>query len=68
MTYEKGIGPNDWIFDIFTSEGVFFGRVPIKSRIDSRQISIRAKHNRIYSISEKESGYKELVVYRMAWE
>ena len=68
MTYEKGISPNEWIFDIFTPEGVFFGRVPIKSRIDSRQISIRAKHNRIYSISEKESGYKELVIYKMKWD
>lgn len=68
MTYEKGVRPNEWIFDIFTPEGVFFGRVPIKSRIDSRQIAIRAKYNHIYSISEKESGYKELVVYKRKWE
>lgn len=67
MTYEKGQSPNEWIFDIFTPEGVFFGRVPIKSRIDSRQIAIKAKHDRIYSICEKESGYKELVVYNMKW-
>ncbi len=68
MTYEKGATSNEWIFDIFTPEGVFFGRVPIKSRIDSREIAIRAKHTRIYSTSEKESGYKELVVYKMRWE
>lgn len=68
MTYEKGMSSNEWIFDIFTPDGVFFGRVPIKSRIDSREISIRVKHNRIYSICEKESGYKELVVYTMNWE
>ena len=68
MTYEKGASPNEWIFDIFTPEGVFFGRVPIKSRLDSRQIAIRAKHTRIYSICEKESGYKELVVYKTRWE
>jgi len=68
MTYEKGASLNEWIFDIFTPDGAFFGRVPIKSRIDSRQIAIRAKNNRIYSICEKESGYKELVVYRMKWE
>jgi len=68
MTYERSTSPNDWIFDIFTPEGVFFGRVPVKSRMDSRQISIRAKHNRIYTICEKESGYKELVVYKMKWE
>jgi hypothetical protein len=68
MTYEKGRSANEWIFDIFTPDGVFFGRVPIKSRLDSRQIAIRAKHNQIYTICEKESGFKELVVYRMKWE
>lgn len=68
MTYEKGASPNEWIFDVFTPEGVFFGRVPIKSRLDSLQIAIRAKHTRIYSICEKESGYKELVVYKTRWE
>ena len=68
MTYEKGASSNAWIFDIFTPDGAFFGRVPIKSRIDSRQIAIRAKNNRIYSICEKESGYKELVVYKTGWE
>ncbi len=68
MTYEKEASPNEWIFDIFTPEGVFIGRVPIKSRIDSRQIAIRAKYNRIYSICEKESGYKELIVYKLRWE
>jgi hypothetical protein len=67
MTYERGDNPNEWIFDIFTTDGVFFGRVPIKSRLDSRQIVIKAKHNRLYSICEKESGYKELVVYKMIW-
>jgi hypothetical protein len=68
MSYEKGASPNEWIFDIFNPEGVFVARVPIKSRLDSRQIAIRAKHGRIYSLCEKESGFKELVVYRMLWE
>jgi len=68
MTHEKGASPNEWIFDIFTPGGVFFGRVPIKSHLDSREIALRAKNNRIYSICERESGYKELIVYRMKWE
>ena len=68
MIYEKSEIPNEWIFDIFTPDGVFFGRVPIKSRLDSREIAIRAKNNRFYSICEKESGYKELIVYKMKWE
>jgi hypothetical protein len=67
MTYEKGQSPNEWIFDIFTPDGVFAGRIPIKSRLDSRQISIKTKHNRLYSVCEKASGYKQLMVYRMKW-
>ncbi len=30
--------------------------------------TVRAKKNRLYCLREKESGYKELVVYRMMWE
>jgi len=27
-----------------------------------------AKNDRLYCVKEKESGYKELVVYKMRWE
>jgi hypothetical protein len=67
MTYEKGQSANEWIFDIFTHEGVFFEKVPIKSCLDSREVSIKVKRNRLYSICERESGYKELLVYNMKW-
>lgn len=68
MTYERGTNPNEWVFDIFTPDGVFFARVPIKNRLESQEITILSKHNRIYSVCEKENGYKELVVYKMRWE
>ena len=68
MTHEKSAIPNEWIFDIFTPEGIFIGRVAIKSRIDFHQIRIRAKQDRLYTICEKESGYKELALYKMIWE
>ena len=68
MTYEKGLSANEWIFDIFTPDGIFIGKVSIESRIDTEQISIKVKDSRLYSVSEKESGYKELVVYKMKWE
>lgn len=68
MTYENGTGLNEWIFDIFTPDGIFCGRVPIKSRIYIREITISTKQDHLCSLCEKESGYKALVVYRMNWE
>jgi hypothetical protein len=29
---------------------------------------VTAKNHRIYSLREKENGYKQLVVYKMRWE
>ncbi len=68
MTYENGTSPNEWMFDIFTPDGVFSARVPIKNRLESQEVTILSKHNRIYSVCEKGNGYKELVVYKMRWE
>jgi hypothetical protein len=31
-------------------------------------MNAKAKGNRLYAVQEKESGYKELVVYRINWE
>jgi hypothetical protein len=73
MTFEKGKGPKDFIYDIFNPEGLYIGRMVLDScaywpestiKIPS---SVVAKNNRIYSVREKEDGYKELVVYRKKW-
>jgi hypothetical protein len=73
MSYERGEGPNDFIYDIFAPDGVFVGRIPLDNCGYWPQSTIKipleakAKNNRIYRFREKENGYRELVVYKMIW-
>jgi hypothetical protein len=62
-TYEKGENPGEYILDIFNSDGVFVGRKSLKEALGRK-----LKNNRMYCAREKESGYQELVVYRMKWK
>ena len=76
MTYERGQGPNAFICDIFNPDGLFIGRIELENYGSApfsfygipAPLSAVAKNSRIYCIREKESGYKELVVYKMMWE
>ena len=74
MTFEKGEGPKEFIYDIFNPDGVFIGRTVLDNCVFWPESNIHipgnvvAKNNRIYSVREKVSGYKELVVYKMRWE
>ena len=70
MTYEKGVNPEEHMFDIFNPEGVFVGRKSLKgfSIPMILLLNIKIKNDHFYCIEEKESGYKELVVYKMKWE
>ena len=62
MTYEKGKIPKEYIYDIFNPDGFFIGRKSLEGS------KIKTKNNRLYCLREKDSGYKELVVYKMRWE
>jgi hypothetical protein len=64
-TYEKGEDSGEYIFDIFNADGVFIGR---KSLSITDSDSTRAKQNLLYCKNRKESGFLELVVYKMRWE
>ena len=71
-TYEEK-NPQEYIYDIFNPDGIFVTRKSIEHfEIDIRGLPspkcIKVKNNRLYCIREKESGYKELVVYKMKWE
>jgi len=69
MTYEKSNYPSGYIYDIFNSKGAFIGRKSINGfNTRGGHMWVIAKQNYLYGIREKESGYKELVVYRMKWE
>lgn len=68
MTYERGENPGEYIYDIFNPEGLFIGRKSLKIYNDENFLYAKIKDGRLYCINEKESGYKELVVYKMRWE
>lgn len=69
MTYERSGNPREFVYDIFNPDGIFIGKMNLDNyRGKYNPFPAKAKNNRIYCIREKESGYKELVVYKMKWE
>jgi hypothetical protein len=72
-TYEKGDKQGEYIHDIFDASGIFIARKSMAGYGDpyNPQKALnraKAKNNRLYCIRENESGFKELVVYKMTWE
>jgi hypothetical protein len=72
MTYEKGFNEGEYIHDVFNSDGIYVSRINLKNygKLEwaLEPLLAVAKNNRLYCLQEKESGYKELVVYKMRWE
>jgi hypothetical protein len=73
MTYEKGKGNDEYIHDIFDSEGIFIGRKSLKLfGILGRGLNHRwavAKNGCYYCLNYKrESDYPELITYQMIWK
>jgi hypothetical protein len=72
MTYEKGKNQNEYQYDIFNSRNLFVGRISLGNiqeiPLGELELAVKARNNRLYCLKEKESGYKELVVYKMRWE
>ena len=72
-TYEKGTQRDEYMHDIFNADGLFIARASMLgfgSWIypgDSLNRG-KARNGRFYCIREKDSGFKELAVYRMTWE
>jgi hypothetical protein len=62
-TYEEGETPGTDMVDIFDEEGVFTGRVSLP-KAQSRLFA----DGRFYSLSEKESGFQTLDMYKITWE
>ena len=68
LTFEEGNSPREFMFDIFNEDGVFIGRKSLNIWIREGHLWARIRANKLYCLREKESGYKELVVYKMRWE
>jgi hypothetical protein len=72
MTYEAGKNEDEYIHDIFNSDGVFIARksIGISGRL-GRALNPCfpvSRNNRYYRLRFKESGYMELIIYNMIWE
>lgn len=75
MTYEKGFGPGEYIYDIFNPEGALIARVswPRCSSDDLMRfqglshIYGKVKNNRFYCLSENENGPQQLIVSELIW-
>lgn len=72
MTYENGDNAGEYIFDIFSPDGVFVGRKSLSFQVTgaSRGLFTSAiiQKNRYYHLHKKESGFSELIVYKLIWE
>ena len=60
-TYEEANGGGS-VFDIFNTNGKFMGR----TELDGGQVKFKGDF--VYCLKQKESGYRELDVYRMKWD
>ena len=71
MTYEEGENPSEYMYDVFNSDGVFIDRMSLGNLVFESYWNIQyvtARKNRLYCLRRKDSGYRELVVYKMIWE
>ena len=68
MTYEKGENPSEYMYDIFNAEGIFISKKSLNVFHDGSGAYSIVRNGRFYCLKEKDSGYKELVVYKMRWE
>jgi len=63
--------PEEYIYDIFNPDGIFIGRKSLQmlwAGLYLGPMYSLVKNNKLYCYRMKESGYKELVVYRMKWD
>ena len=70
VTFEKGEQRGEYWCDIFNRDGAFFGRVSLPVHLGRNPFPIYtlAKNQHLYCVGEKESGYKQLKIFRMIWD
>jgi hypothetical protein len=69
QTFEQGANPKEYLYDIFSPEGVFIGTKSLNILpSDAYGVYAVSKKHRLYCVQEKEGGYKELIVYKMIWK
>ncbi len=68
-TFERGENPNEFIFDIFSTEGLLIARKAMNIlTLGDNEVCAKAKRGRLYCFREKPDGFREFIIYRMSWE
>ena len=71
MTYEEGESPGEFMYDIFNPDGIFISRISLGNLVFESFWNIQyvtARNNRLYCLRRKDSGFQQLVVYKMIWQ
>ena len=72
ITFEKGFQEGEYFVDVFNPEGVYFARISLPFNPPERILIpavemehwITVKGDRLFCMVEKDSGYKELVIFQ----
>jgi len=75
MTFKEGKNPNENIFDIFNSKGIFIATASMHVSLNDPFFTpgapldswVTIKKDRLYCLRDKISGYREFVVYKTIW-
>jgi hypothetical protein len=62
-TYERGEDPDAGIVDIFNPDGAYISRTTM-----AKSLTKLFKHERLYALHEKDSGFQELIVSSLSWD
>lgn len=65
MTYEPGKKPGEYLYEVISPEGKLVNRISLGPYFSSGNILAKVYRHHLYLVREKESGEKELVVYKI---
>ena len=76
MTFEQGDNSGEYLTDVYDEDGILISKCSLNlwlsgdifqpgGSLDSWTSVLK---NKLYCVREKESGYKELIVYQMRWK
>lgn len=69
MTYGPGGRPGEFVYDIFSKDGVNMARTSLAAfHGGNGHLLARVRGDRLYAVQEKPTGFKKLAVYRMIWK
>jgi hypothetical protein len=67
-TFEAGARPGESIFDIFAGDGGLMGRKSLPAVVWEGHLWAKIQSGKLYSLSEKPNGFKEIISSRILWK